>query len=127
MDVARSLTQKCLKVMSCSTDNLLLLSAFPIRGRHSGFSFSCCFYLLYPPLSLQHQPCPLSPHPSTSFFGLPCFFFPGNSILSILLPIYSSSFLRRCPYRLSCFLSKPSNLCSPSDVLIPDLVHSCHS
>ena len=29
------------------------------------------------------------------------FLFPGNSILSILLPIYPSSFLRRCPYHLS--------------------------
>ena len=27
---------------------------------------------------------------------------------------------------LSCFLSKPSYLCCPSDVLIPDFVHSCH-
>ena len=60
---------------------LLLLSAFPIRGRHSGFSFSSCFYQLYPPPSL--------------------FLFPGNSILGILLPIYPSSFLRRCPYQLS--------------------------
>ena len=34
-------------------------------------------------------------------FGLPCFLFPGNSILSILLPIYPSSFLRTCPYHLS--------------------------
>ena len=34
-------------------------------------------------------------------FGLPHFLFPGNSILSILLPIYPSSFLRRCPYHLS--------------------------
>ena len=42
---------------------LLLLSAFPIRGRHSGFSFSSCFYQLYLPPSLQPQPCPLSPHP----------------------------------------------------------------
>ena len=31
-------------------------------------------------------------------FGLPRFLFSGNSILSILLPIYPSSFLRRCPY-----------------------------
>ena len=63
-------------------------------------------------------------------FGLPRFLFPGNSILSILLPIYPSSFLRRYPYHLSlasCFLSKPSHLCCPSDVLIPDLDHSCHS
>ena len=42
---------------------LLLLSAFPIRGRHSGFSFSSFSYQLYPPPSLQPQPCPLSPHP----------------------------------------------------------------
>ena len=34
-------------------------------------------------------------------FGLPRFLFPGNSILSILPPIYPSSFLRRCPYHLS--------------------------
>ena len=34
-------------------------------------------------------------------FGLPRFLFPGNSILSILLPIYPSSFLLRCPYHLS--------------------------
>ena len=34
-------------------------------------------------------------------FGLSRFLFPGNSILSILLPIYPSSFLRRCPYHLS--------------------------
>ena len=43
--------------------DLLLLSAFPIRGRHSGFSFSSFSYQLYPPPSLQPQPCPLSPHP----------------------------------------------------------------
>ena len=63
-------------------------------------------------------------------FGLPHFLFPGNSILSILLPIYPSRFLCRCPYHLSLaswFLSKPSHLCCPSDILIPDLVHSCHS
>ena len=32
---------------------------------------------------------------------LPRFLFHGNSILSILLPIYPSSFLRTCPYHLS--------------------------
>ena len=47
----------------CNTSLLLLLSAFPIRGRHSGFSFSSFSYQLYPPPSLQPQPCPLSPHP----------------------------------------------------------------
>ena len=31
--------------------------------RHSGFSISSCSYLLYPPPSLQPQPCHLSPHP----------------------------------------------------------------
>ena len=40
----------------------------PIRGLHSGLSFSSCFYLLYPPPSLQPPPCPLSPHPWTSFW-----------------------------------------------------------
>ena len=34
-------------------------------------------------------------------FGIPRFLFPCNSILSIILPIYTSSFLRRCPYHLS--------------------------
>ena len=42
---------------------LLLHSSFPTRGRHTGFSISSCFYLLYPPPSLQPQPCPLSAHP----------------------------------------------------------------
>ena len=65
-------------------------------------------------------------------FGLPRFLFPGNSILSILLPIYPSSFLRRCPYNLSLASrvfspNFPTGLCCPSDALIPDLVHSCHS
>ena len=46
-----------------NVDTILLLSAFPIRGRHSGFSFSSFSYQLYPPPSLQPQPCPLSPHP----------------------------------------------------------------
>ena len=36
---------------------LLLLLAFSIRGRHSGFSISSCSYLLYPPPS--HQLCHL--------------------------------------------------------------------
>ena len=61
-------------------------------------------------------------------FGIPHFLFPGNSILSILLPIDPSSFLRRWPYHLSL----ASRVFSPNfptcaDVLIPDLVHSCHS
>ena len=34
-------------------------------------------------------------------FGLPRFPFPGNSILSTLLPIYPSSFLSTCSYHLS--------------------------
>ena len=35
------------------------------------------------------------------FLGPPRFLLPGNSILSILLPIYPSSFLRTCPNHLS--------------------------
>ena len=42
-------------------------------------------------------------------FGLPRFVFHGNSILSILLPIYPSSFLRACPYHL-----RQSRLFSPN-------------
>ena len=68
---------------------LRLLSAFPIRGRHTGFSISSCFYLLYPPPSLQPQPCPLSFTTSINIlFGLPRLLFPDNAILSIFLPIY---------------------------------------
>ena len=37
----------------------------------------------------------------TYALGLPRFLFPGSSIISILLPIYPSSFLRRCPYHLN--------------------------
>ena len=88
-----------------------------------------------------------------SSLGFPRFLYPGNSILIILLqytspniptfplswqlhphhtspnipiifPLYMSIPPQSC---LSCFLSKPSHLCCPSDVLIPDLVHSCHS
>ena len=33
--------------------------------------------------------------------GFPHFLFPGSYILSILNPIYPSSFLRTCPYHLS--------------------------
>ena len=47
-------------------------------------------------------------------FGLPRFLFPPK----VSIPSQSC---------LSCFLSKLSHLCCPSDVLIPDLVHSCHS
>ena len=39
--------------------------------------------------------------PINLLFGLPRFVFPGNSILSIILPIYPSSFLSTCPHHLS--------------------------
>ena len=39
--------------------------------------------------------------PINFLFGLPRLLFPGNSILSILLPIYQWSLLRTCPYHLS--------------------------
>ena len=55
----------------------LLLSASPIRSRHSGFSISMCSYLLHATLSLQPLPCPLSPHPYTS-----CQAFPVSSFLA---------------------------------------------
>ena len=64
-------------------------------------------------------------------FGFPRFLFPGNSILSILLPIYPSSFLRRCPYHLSL----ASRVLSPNfpTCAVPLMysflinVHSCQS
>ena len=55
-------------------------------------------------------------------FGLPRFLFPGNSIFSILLPIYPSSFLSTCippQSRLSCFLSTVQPVLS---LCIPDFV-----
>ena len=81
--------------------HLLLLSAFPIRGRHSGFSFYCCFYQLYPPPSLQPSAMSSFTTSINLLFGLPGFLFPGNSILGILFSIYPSPFLRRWPYHLS--------------------------
>ena len=64
--------------------------------------------------------------------GIPSFLFPGSSILSILLSLCPSSFLRTCMSNrpqscLSCFLSKPPHMRFPSDALIPDIAHSCHS
>ena len=47
------------------TELLHLLSAFPVRGCHSGVSFSSCFYQLYLPPSLQPQPRPLGLYLST--------------------------------------------------------------
>ena len=61
---------RALALASCIAWHYLVLHCiffffrlFPIRGRHSGFSFSSWFYQLYLPPSLQPQPCPLSPHP----------------------------------------------------------------
>ena len=59
-----------------------LLSASSVMGRHCGFFISAWLYHLHPPSSL-------SPHPSFILF-------PVSSILSILLPIYPTSFLRTC-------------------------------
>ena len=110
---------------------LLLLSAFPIRGRHRGFSVSSCSNLLYPPPSLQHQPCRLSQYTNKppfwpSRFPLSRQIHPQHPSPNI--PIIFSLYMSIPPqYRLPCFLSKPSHRCCPSGVLIPDLVHSCHS
>ena len=41
----------------------LLLSASPVKDRHSGFSICIWSYRLHTPPSLQPLPCPLSPHP----------------------------------------------------------------
>ena len=83
-------------------------------SRHCGFS-TIRSYLLHPPPSLLPLPCPLShcihkPPFSPSPLA-------GRSILSILLPIYPSSFLRTCPNHLSLasrVFSNPSHLRCPS-------------
>ena len=73
----------------------LLLSAAPVRGRHSGFSVSILFSpLLHCHHILSHRidkpPSRPSPFPLS-----------GSSIVSILLPIYPASFLSTCPNHLS--------------------------
>ena len=61
--------------------------------------------------------------------GLPRFLFPDSSILSILPPIYPSSFLRTCPNHLSLasrVFSKPSTCAVPLmySCLIKDVVYN---
>ena len=86
---------------------------FGILLRHFNLSHVLFRRILKPPFG----PFPLSwqLHPR----------HPSHNI-SIIFPPYMSIPPQSC---LSCFLSKPSRLCCPSDVrlLIPDLVHSCHS
>ena len=104
---------------------------FPSGVATADFPSPCsCFYLLYPPPSLQPQPCPLSPVHEPPFWPSP---FPlswqlhpqhHSPNIPIIFPPCMSIPPQSC---LSCFLSKPSHQCCPSDVLIPDLVHSCHS
>ena len=60
--------------------------------------------------------------------NLPLGLLPGSFNLIILL-IYSQSLLCSCPNHFSLasdFLSKISNTCCPSDVLIPDPIHLCY-
>ena len=106
---------------------LLLLSACSLVTVRTS-DFPSPFGRLFCIMCLQPQPCPLTASINL-ILGLLRFLFPGNSILSIRLPIYPSSSLRRCPYHLSlasCFLSKPSHLHCPPDVLIPDPVPSLY-
>ena len=82
---------------------IILLSAAPVRGRHSGFAATFLFYCLHPPPSLQPLPCSqtLSHHIHKPHLDLLRFILPDSSIFSIFLPIYQSSFLRTCPNHLS--------------------------
>ena len=64
---------------------LLLPSISPVRGHRSGFYISIWFcHFNHCHVLFQHIHKYL-------LLGLPCFIFPGRSILSILLPIYPSS------------------------------------
>ena len=90
--------------------NFLLLSAFPIRGRHSRFSISNCSNLLYSPPSLQPQPCPLSPHSSTSFLAFPVSSFlatPSSAVIQYFRSCTMSSvswYFFMSPFMLSLHL-----------------------
>ena len=103
---------------------------FPIRGRHSGFSYPVAhiFCILLRHFNLSHvlfhhiHKPPFWPSP----FPLSWQLHPQHPSPNI--PIIFPQYMSIPPQsRLSCFLSKPSHLCCPSDVLIPDFVYSCHS
>ena len=71
-----------------------LLSASPVRDRHIRF---------VPIFSSVTSPTVMSSLTAYIYLvsDLPYYLFPGSSILSILLPIHPSSFVRKCPYHLS--------------------------
>ena len=79
---------------------LLLLSASPVKGCHSGVPISIWSHLLHHHPHFNHSLAASI----NLLLGLPHFLFPGNSILSIRLPIYRHThhlFLRIYPYHLS--------------------------
>ena len=88
-------------------------------------------FLLHPPTLLQTLLCPVSPHP---YILPPPPPFPLSWQLSkhrhtypnipIIFPPYLSKSHQLC---ILFFLSETSHLRCPSDVLISDLVHPCHS
>ena len=81
--------------------NRLLLSAFTHQGSPQRIFH---FQLLITSVSSSVTSTSAISSFTTSInllFGLYRFLFPGNSVLSILLPIYPSSFLSTCPYHLS--------------------------
>ena len=110
--------------------NLLLLSASPTRGRHSGFSnfFVSIISILLRHFNLSHVLSHRIHKPlfRTSPFPLSWQLHPQHPSLNIpiVFPPYMSKPPQSC---FSCFLSKPSHLRCSSNLFIPDLVHSCHS
>ena len=110
---------------------LPLLLVFPfIRGCHSVWcsSSASCFQCLSP----LHQLSPYPPSLHLEIFSLASLFSsPNNSISITLLSTYSWSLLMTCSYHLSLpFLIFIPNFfylnCTP-DVLISNLIFSCHS
>ena len=81
--------------------------------RHFNLSHVLFHHIHKPPFWPSPFPLSWQLHPQHPSPNIPIIFPPKVSIPS-----------QSC---LSCFLSKLSHLCCPSDVLIPDLVHSCHS
>ena len=67
---------------------------------------------------------------TTSFLAFPVSSFlatPSSASFSQYTHHLSSVHVHTTSVSPLVFLSKPSHLCCPSDVLIPDFVHSCHS
>ena len=102
-----------------------------------------CFFRLFSPRvatsDIPYQCGPTSASSSvtstTAMSSVSFSAFPVSSFLAAPSPAYFSQYTNHLSsvhilYHISlasCFLSKPSHMRCPSDVLMSDIVHSCHS